>query len=114
MTASNGFLYFSAQGDLWKSDGTEAGTVRFPNTSPVAICDVNGVIYFISDGDLWRPDGSEVGTYVVGRSHEYRIVYDLVDFNGVLYFTCYGSTGFELWKSDGTTGEHRLSSVLRS
>ena len=77
-------LYFSARdGDsgyeLWKSNGTEEGTVMvadiyFGSDSSYALMDncivADGVLYFdATDGthgyELWRSDGTEDGTFLV-------------------------------------------------
>src|SRR5262245_22543749 len=59
---------------LWKSDGTEAGTVRvkdirpYPgSSSPELFVDVNGTLFFAADDgvtgmELWKSDGTEAGT----------------------------------------------------
>jgi ELWxxDGT repeat protein len=120
----NGTLFFAADDgvtgvELWKSDGTEAGTARVkdivPNpggsSGPQRLVDVNGTLFFTaSDGvtgvELWKSDGTEAGTLRVKdiRSGlDGSLPISLVDMNGTLFFTAHdGVTGFELWKSDGT------------
>jgi ELWxxDGT repeat protein len=123
LTNVNGTLYFVALNDtgndtlrweLWKSDGTTAGTVlvrsiRGPNPY---LTNVNGTLYFrSSDGangeELWKSDGTMAGTVMVrdirsgsgSSSPRY-----LINVNGTLYFRANdGTNGEELWKSDGTT-----------
>ncbi len=63
--------------ELWKSDGTAAGTVLVrdivPNTStsaPGALIDVNGTLFFaVNDSvhgrELWKSDGTAAGTVLV-------------------------------------------------
>ncbi|MGJ5635029.1 hypothetical protein, partial [Nostoc sp. CALU 1950] len=60
--------------ELWKSDGTEAGTVRVKDintatihSSPQNLTNVNGTVYFVAndssgDSELWKSDGTEAGT----------------------------------------------------
>ena len=130
LTAVNGVLYFRADdgtngGELWKSDGTEGGTVLvkdiYPGSSgdytyssyPRNLTVMNGVLYFTAnDGtngeELWKSDGTAGGTVLVrdirsGSGGSYP--QNLVAVNGVLYFVANdGTNGQELWKSDGTAG----------
>ncbi|MFP2913773.1 hypothetical protein ACLESD_54090, partial [Pyxidicoccus sp. 3LFB2] len=60
--------------ELWKSDGTEAGTVRVKDivpgpssSSPQGLVVMNGALYFnawdaTTGSELWRSDGTEAGT----------------------------------------------------
>ncbi|MCI0536751.1 MAG: hypothetical protein L0Z50_16155 [Verrucomicrobiales bacterium] len=66
----NGTLFFRAITQLWKSDGTAAGTVRVKDINPGAagsnpsqVANVNGTLFFVaSDGvhgpALWKSDGT--------------------------------------------------------
>ena len=105
--------------ELWKSDGTTAGTVMVrdlfvghEDSSPMWMTDVSGTLFFTAhDGEnrskLWKTDGTWQGTVLVrefysGSSLGHPL--DLTNVNGTLYFTASdGVTGRELWKSDGTT-----------
>lgn len=121
LTPYNGALYFSAVNTspevcgLWKTDGTEGGTV--PVKPGVAIDPddfqvvVNGKLYFAaSDGvvgnELWESDGTPAGTKIVKDifpGPESSNPRDLILFNNNLFFTAIGSgSDRELWKSDGT------------
>ncbi len=104
--------------ELWKSDGTEGGTVRVKDinpgsasSSPNRLVAFNGNLFFTaSDGvsgvELWKSDGTEEGTVRVkdinpGSAHS--IPSSLVDVDGTLFFSASdGISGSELWKSDGT------------
>ena len=72
-------VYFSAFDgtsgfELWKSDGTEAGTVRVKDinpgpggSSPFGFTILNNALYFSADDgsngfELWKSDGTEPGT----------------------------------------------------
>jgi len=88
---------------LWKSDGTEVGTVKLKDLGrfrPESFMNVNGTLFFLADGekfdDLWKTDGTEAGTVKVKESVWLR---QFADFNGALVYTTYQG---ELWKSDGT------------
>jgi len=123
-TNVNGTLYFNADDgtsgrELWKSDGTTAGTVMIKDIAPGAgssfflpeVTNVNGTLYFSADDgmngeELWKSDGTAAGTVLVkdidpaGDSSPGS----LTNVNGSLYFTAIdGTNGRELWKSDGTT-----------
>ncbi|HVK13123.1 MAG TPA: ELWxxDGT repeat protein, partial [Gemmataceae bacterium] len=122
LTNVNGTLFFTATDathgtQLWKSDGTEAGTVLFKDFSPgstnwmESLANVNGTLYIsASDGtnglELWKSDGTVAGTVLVkdivpgsGGSGPFY----LTNVNGTLYFTADdGTHGRELWTSDGT------------
>src|SRR5437667_6171378 len=75
----NGTLFFVADvdrygplpgGELWRSDGTTAGTFRIKNGQSWYLINVNGTLFFVMDdethGDeLWKSDGTEPGTVLV-------------------------------------------------
>ena len=78
LTDVNGTLFFvPADGELWKSDGTELGTVRVKDirpgglgSDPRSLVNFNGVLFFsANDGvngyELWRSDGTTSGTVMV-------------------------------------------------
>jgi len=122
LTEVKGTLYFQANDpihgkELWRSDGTSAGSVLvkdinpFDDSNPSNLAQLNGTLYFTAnDGtsgpELWKSDGTATGTVLVkdifsgmsgsGPNH-------LTGMNGTLYFTANdGTNGTELWKSDGT------------
>ncbi|MBC7923566.1 MAG: T9SS type A sorting domain-containing protein [Ferruginibacter sp.] len=125
-TDVNGVVYFSATAsdsfsnfELWKSDGTAAGTVLVKEinpplnrgSNPTQLTSVNGLLYFVAGDDvngreLWRSDGTAAGTVLVKDIHPGPGSSDPVQFtnvDGVLYFAATnGVDGQELWKSDGT------------
>jgi len=126
----NGTLYFSADDgvngrELWKSNGTETGTVLLKNirddaldiknSDPKNISNVNGTAYFSARNDrgngLWKSDGTEDGTVLV-KLLERKFIDDLAYVNNQLYVSIHRGEGAfsSLWKSDGTdTGTEVLN-----
>ena len=124
---SNGVFFFSAYGsnnvgsELWKSDGTAAGTVLVKDiatgTNPSYVnflTNVNGTLFFraCTDGnnstyELWKSDGTTEGTNMIKDirvGQQGSNPQNLIELNGNLFFTADdGINGEELWKSDGTT-----------
>ena len=118
----DGTLYFTADDgangkELWKSDGTDAGTVMVKNINAVAgsaidsLVVMNGVLYFTADDgingrELWKSDGTNAGTVILKNINpgiNNSSPDGLTNINGVLYFSADdGANGKELWKSDGT------------
>lgn len=79
ITLLNGAAYFLARDSsgnlsLWKSDGTDAGTVVVAQVAPASdtgsipgdLKNVNGTLYFTDpNGALWESDGTSTGTTIV-------------------------------------------------
>ena len=115
LVVANGAIYFQGndfQGagwELWKSDGTEAGTSLVAdiaaeglNSFPHAITEHNGDVYFrVGTGSaghqLWKTDGTEVGTEFV---HEAFFIKHLESTAEYLFFVDLG--GGQLWRTNGT------------
>ena len=186
LTEMNGEVFFRASnntvigGELWKTDGTEAGTVlvkdinpaAFNSGSPASLVNVNGTLFFTANSDspsnntfeLWKSDGTTAGTEMVrdlegdpnfdisnmqaigdqlyfsfddgvhgrelwtsdGSPFGTKMVKDinpgpadgkpgqLLEYNGLLYFKANnGVNGIELWRTDGTEGGTQLFADLR-
>src|SRR5687767_4056866 len=110
MIEYGGQLYFMAEDldhgrELWRSDGTEAGTrmvkEAVPGTGGIHVTEMqvaSGLLFYLdgNGNDLWRSDGSEAGTFVISepavRVLEIEAVGDFVYFWG-------GNNFNELWKT---------------
>lgn len=120
---ANGTLFFGANDgvagyELWKSDGTAAGTTLvkdiktgLTSSNLSSLTNVNGTVFFVandgsSGAELWKSDGTAAGTVLVkdinsGAGDSNPI--SLTNVKGTLFFTAADGTGRELWKSDGTS-----------
>lgn len=109
-------VFFSANDgatgcELWKSDGSEAGTVPVtaivPGNDSVdpkgvrALVRVGSTLFFRAVNSLWKSDGTTDGTVLVKEEIE---VFDPVAAGGLLFFRQIdASFQFnDLWRSDGT------------
>lgn len=118
-----GKLYFDAFNgvdgrELWKTDGTENGTIMVKDINPGMASSVsekfkvyNNQLFFsatnnLNGRELWKTDGTETGTVLVkdlNQGVDGSFPNDLVVFNNKLYFSSdVSSKGRELWKTDGT------------
>ena len=118
-------LYFSANEnssnrEMWRSDGTQAGTMSFNDffgpffsSNPGDLTTVNNTLFFRANGggtdreELWKTNGTEAGTVLVKNinpnANEASSPQNLINVNDTLFFTADdGTHGIELWKSDGT------------
>ena len=123
-TEVNGTVYFQASSrgfgaELWKSDGTTAGTQLVKDlvpgldsgSYPTGLTNFNGTLYFTatdpltSQSRLWKSDGTAAGTVVVDPVQA-ASPSQLTVVNNTLYFVAQrsgsNSTGLELWKTNGT------------
>jgi ELWxxDGT repeat protein len=118
---------------LWKSDGSESGTVLVrnlaggaSNTLFINLCANGSEVLFNADNgtygyELWKSDGSEGGTGLVrdirsGASNGLSSLGAfLTAYNGQVYLSAdNGSTGREPWVSDGTQAGTRLFKSLNA
>ncbi|MCA9126086.1 MAG: hypothetical protein KDB22_03335 [Planctomycetales bacterium] len=116
--------------ELWKSDGTEAGTVLVKDIAPgpygsypAQLTNVGGTLFFRAENgpngrELWKSDGTSAGTVLVkdiraGIQESYP--HNLTSVGNTLYFAANdGSHGFELWKSNGTAAGTVLVNDIRT
>lgn len=123
LTYANGFIFFVVNENyarkLWRTDGTEAGTILVKdidptnnlNYSPAGLFEFNNNIYFkagtsINGTELWKSDGTDAGTAMikdikpgVGSGHS-TPVYAIL--NNELYFYANDGLQYGLWKTDGS------------
>ncbi|RCJ42064.1 hypothetical protein A6770_35240 [Nostoc minutum NIES-26] len=140
LTNIDGIVYFIANdgfgNELWRSDGTEAGTVLVkniypysdpeftPDYGPYGLINFDGVLYFFApvrsteEGyldviNLWKSDGTAAGTVPIEAISDYIPPILLIKTNSNFYFSIYnGDRHDELWKSDGTeAGTLRLKEL---
>ncbi|WP_221392191.1 ELWxxDGT repeat protein [Dyadobacter sp. NIV53] len=126
-TELNGIRYFAADNgisgrELWKTDGTAAGTVLVKDvtpgsngSSPEQLTKVNTNLFFIANGkEIWKTNGTASGTVLVKNviSASDDEIKGLIDVNGTLYFGVVTSEEtLQLWKSDGSaTGTVQVTS----
>ncbi len=124
----NGTLYFTAVTpetgrELWKSDGTNAGTVMVKDTTPGPkagiVFDPHFVVYrnelyFIANRGLFKTDGTPEGTVQLGKddgpTSPLSSVADVEVAGDYLYFHSKGSYGPGIWRFDD--GPVKLIQVL--
>ncbi|MFK8111730.1 MAG: ELWxxDGT repeat protein [Rubripirellula sp.] len=130
----NNEVYFVANdgvsgSELWKSDGTEAGTIQLKDINPGAdaslpsqLTPLGSDLFFTAvDGDdevdLWKTDGTAAGTVRVFDA-DAAGVYELDKLTASgsnLFFTAYQpATGYELWVSDGTAAGTAITLDINS
>ncbi|HYH94831.1 ELWxxDGT repeat protein, partial [Hyalangium sp.] len=109
---------FSSSRELWRSDGTEAGTWLVKDlhpgslpSNPQGLTPLGDLLYFTADDgthgrELWRSDGTEAGTWLVKDLRPGSASSNpglLEAFSDALFFSARDSAGgYELWRSDGT------------
>jgi ELWxxDGT repeat protein len=128
----NDTIYFAAASkdigrELWKSNGTAAGTVLVNDIRPGAcgsgvseLAVMDGKLYFnANDGqhgaELWQSDGTAEGTSQItdlftGSASSYPV--DITPLNGKLYFIASSYTaGRELWSFDPAAQEEGVPAL---
>ena len=130
----NGYLYFngtnvSSGTELWRSDGTTAGTKLFADivkgtspSDPVALTKVGSTLFFIANTaefgrELWKVDSGATAPVMVKdirTGYGSSGVVGLVAYKNKLYFSAGAdaSGDYELYTSDGTdTGTYMVKDI---
>gem|GEM_PF-882684 len=119
--AAGNHAYFQARSylagtELWRTDGTEVGTIMIKDLNPGALSSTpenivaaGSLVYFAADDGtgkkFWQTDGTDAGTVLVRSASLETFIPPLsaVTMNGILYFSGGQlATGTELWRTDGT------------
>ncbi|MDY0170569.1 MAG: phosphatase PAP2 family protein, partial [Thermoguttaceae bacterium] len=114
--------------ELWKSDGTEAGTELVMDINPGAASStpqqltvLDDMLYFTAETgagrELWKSDGTEAGTALVKDinlgTDASNPQYLTVAGDTLFFGANNGASGYELWKSDGTEAGTELVKDVR-
>ena len=120
IVAAGDYLYFTSDGaKLWRSDGTEQGTVRLAVMDWIqGLTAVGRTVFFQQGGGeqggiLWTSDGSFGGTHAVSGFLRVGLPNSsstsVASIAGRLLFSASdGVHGFEPWVSDGTAERTRM------
>ena len=124
--AREGTVFFPASDgihgiELWRTDGTEAGTHLLADICPGSCSSlprsfavVGESVFFLADDGLhgtkiWKSDGTAAGTLLmkdlIPHNSFVTWIHNLTGLDGLLLFwasTASGTGGLELWRSDGT------------
>lgn len=131
--AANGITYFKANGgvtqgaELWRSDGTAAGTYMvedlhpgLPSSNPtsISLSPAGGVLFAAQHPqagvELFASDGTAAGTGILTDINQGTVtygaeIYGFISHGNMLYFSADDQIhGRELWCSDGTAAGTRL------
>jgi len=100
--------------EIWKTDGTEAGTVlvkevnEYAGSNPSSYIQVGDKVFFLAStnstgADLWVSDSESTRLVKVINPNGNSSIQSLTVHGSELYFVANnGVNGYELWKSDGT------------
>ena len=124
-TSCNGLLYFSTNSQLYKSDGTSAGTsvLKFLSVIPTNFWATSNLLFFETNvakkRSIWRTDGTEAGTTIIktySNSDNNNVDFKTNQLtNGTVIFTIddVENGGQEVWKTDGTTANTSFLKDIR-
>ena len=100
---TDSILYIKERSTLWKTDGTESGTVMIKDVIPASdMVSLGGETYFLATDGLWKTDGTESGTYIV-KDFIVPASSEIIVYKNLLFFAgSVAGSNFELWTSDGT------------
>lgn len=122
MTSFRGNVYFAAGGALWKTDGTEAGTVTVAAVTVRNLVVAGSQLFFegataASGWEPWVSDGSEGGTRMIteivagskgGLATNYSALGGKALGSRWIFAASDDVHGRELWISDGTAAGTRM------
>ena len=117
----------AAERELWKSDGTTAGTVLVKHVENGIIRPglsvLNNIVYFGVEKsnpiqfELWRSDGTATGTFrlkTINSTGSSGGVEGIVVGNSLLFVASDGIHGQEWWRTDGTEAGTQLVKDINS
>lgn len=105
----------AARYELWRSDGTAAGTVRLRDFGETSVSWRDArlgdtLLFFLSDAtrgtELWKTDGTAGGTALVSRLDAGPTgIFDVLVSGRTAFFTLNDADGStEVWRTDGSAG----------
>ena len=125
LTVLNNLLIFNNDNQLWKSDGTTAGTALITNiySSAANFVVFNNKVYFGANitnsyplqDQLWQTDGTAAGTTLVKTINPTgpANISNLFTEGGKIYFSANdGVHNSQLWISDGTASGTTLLKII--
>ena len=107
----NGITYMMSLQNLWRTDGTAAGTFKLhTNINTYEYVILNNIVYFVATDntngtELWRTDGTTAGTYILKDINVGYNSYgpkNLVVLNNNVFFIIDINSTKKIWKTDGT------------
>jgi len=118
----NNIYIYTSSGDLWKTDGTDAGTVKIMPLEARNFLVLGSQFLFegfteAEGTELWISDGTAAGTHMVtdllpGPHGAFETAFSTQGFrrfgNGALFVANDGVHGRELWFTDGTAAGTRM------
>lgn len=132
-TEVSGELFFTAYSsgvgrELWKTDGTAAGTVLVKDINPGGansdlryFTDIGGELFVqatdaTNGAEVWKSDGTAAGTVLlkdINPGPGSSSPSEFIQFGSHFYFPANdGVDGYELWKSDGTAAGTTLAADI--
>jgi ELWxxDGT repeat protein len=118
LTVHQGLVYFLGKDgsttQLWRSDGTAAGTAKLPDLIPGRSLDAQSLTSLGSrlllwnaylgsaQPGLWATDGTAAGTQRIGNVSLLFSIPGSLELGGVLYFAGTDTHAELLWRTDGT------------
>src|SRR5437867_7521122 len=124
--AGGAVFFTTADGGLWRTDGTAAGTTLVKAIGAHDLTNLNGTLFFASGfspisgkiGDkLWKSDGTPEGTVLVAEdigpdSVQYKGIRQFTAANDAVFFVRNIDGNFTILKSNGTGYEGVASTFL--